>query len=155
MYNKAWLSHHNFSTVHNYAVHRMIFCQNVDKPKKMTVGGQGICQSIHWLKCNNHVLHSKNYVNIHRSQQLTGGLRFEQGGLSPPSTPSNHCTFDVSSPCIWLRRACRKARLNALDTSNVSRRDEPSGIWACVTDQCVATTLNGLLVGQSHFNTKS
>jgi len=69
----------------------MIFCQNVDKPKKMTVAGQGICQSIHWLKCNNHVLHSKNHhcqhppifrdCTAHNSWQ--GGSDLSRGAQPP------------------------------------------------------------------------
>jgi len=47
-------------------------------------------------------------------------------------------TFDVSSPCIFVasslsNSAARQARLDVLDTSNVSCRDVTSqvgGIWA-------------------------
>jgi len=62
----------------------------------MTVAGQIICQSIHWLKCNNHVLHSKTIiVTIHRFSEISqlttvdkgGGTQIRAGGAQPPGPP--------------------------------------------------------------------
>ena len=61
---------------------------------------------------------------------------------SPRHVSTRHDTFDVSSPCILAvsslsNSTARHARLDSLDTSNVSYRvetwrDEPSGIWAYI-----------------------
>jgi len=69
---------------------------------------------------------------------------------SPRHVSTRHDTFDVSSPCILAvsslsNSTARHARLDSLDTSNVSYRvetwrDEPSGIWAYILIHSKKTT---------------
>jgi len=87
-----------------------------------------------------------HYNLLHKAQTPLGSSR---------QVSTRHDTFDVSGPYILAvsslsNNTARHARLDALDTSNVSRRvetwrDEPSVIWTLPIDFCVGRILHTIL----------